>query len=577
MNSWQSASHNSTIGTQEFEMIPKNITKQHILKAIAEIDRNGVPSGRDSTKFFLSIKGKSYPPKYVVSLANKFANGQELSPSVFNGGAETNGYLQLLGFQIIGAQSEYPKQPKLTYPPTESRAHDQRCSECKNVLIEMFRRLYGTVKIDHKIQIPARLQDYAQKPFYQQLNELFKGLKAYRGNSNFVRVNSLHRCDLFVVSPSFVVEFDESQHFTSPRRISLMHYPENLSLGFDRNRWIRLCEQINAKDNDPSDRDEARAWYDTLRDFLPIVDPSFQPTVRVQMGAFRWCGLDPDRPEDVKRFTDLTKLPSRRQTILIQGRRTGFRVGRTILDIGEPMSSLKSGSSMWHEHRRAISSYFVSNPSRYQARINNILETAKAGNVDVLLLPACTLLYRNPNELDLYRTAATSIRWLATGMLKIISSVKPKDFLETAEVWRAGQSVANIQFTDYHVELLQMDSISAYVAISSSIKDICSNENILKSKQHPPKEASSCFAFDLGHHQYNGRYKKTLNRVLRSINRRGEHKSAVILSYWKYLNGNANFRWSAPENAPWIRFQRIELPTPDHTLTDYLDVFDFTI
>lgn len=558
-------------------MIPKNITKQHILKAIEDIDRNGVPSGRDSTKFLLSLNGKSYPPKYVVSLANRFANGQELSPSVFNGGAETNGFLQLFGFEILGTPLNSPSQSKTTKPIVELRTHDQRCSECKNTLIEMFRRLYGSVKIDHKIDIPARVQDYTQKPYYHQLYDIFKALEAHRGNSNFVKLNSLHRCDLFVVSPCFVVEFDESQHFTAPRKISLSPYPKNLRLGFDHTRWMALCEQIDAKDNHPSDRDEARAWYDSLRDFLPIIDSSFQPTVRIQMGAVRWCSLDPDNPEDVKRFTDLTNLPSPLQTIQTQTRRTGLRVGRTILDIGEPMSSLKSGSNIWHEHRRAISSYFVSNPSRYQARIRNILETAKASNVDILLLPACTLLYRNMNDLGFYRTAATDIRWLATGMLNIIQGVKPKNYLETAEVWQAGQSVAKIEFTDAHVEWLQMDSISAYVAISSSIKYVCSNEEVLPSKQHPPKQTTNSFGFDLGHHQYNGRYKKVLNSVLKSIDRRDGHKSAVILSYWKYLNGNANFRWSAPENAPWMRFQRIELPTPDHTLTDYLDVFDFTI
>jgi hypothetical protein len=558
-------------------MIPKNITEQHILRAIAEIDRSGVPSGRDSTKFLLSIKGKTYPPKYVVSLANKFANGQELSPSVFNGGAETNGFLKLLGFQILGARSEAPKQSNVTKPFPQLRTHDQRCSECKNILIELFRRLYGTIKIDHKIDIPARLQEYAQTPYYHQLTEVFKALEAFRGNSHFVRVNNLHRCDLFVVSPGFVVEFDESQHFTTPRRISLSRYPSDLRLGFDRTRWMALCEQINAKDNDPSDRDEARAWYDSLRDFFPIIGSGFKPTVRIQMGAFRWCSLHPDNPDDVKRFTDLTNLPAQLQTTQIQAHGASFRVGRTILDIGEPMSSLKSGSNMWHEHRRAISSYLVSDPSRYQARIRNILETAKANKVNVLLLPACTLLYRNSSELDFYRTIAAEIQWLATGMLKIVQGVQPKDYLETAEVWQAGQPVANIKFKDPHVEWLQIDFVSAYIAISSSIKYICSNEKVLLSKQYPPKQATNSFAFDLGHHQYNGRYKKVLNSVLRSIDKRDKYKAAVILSYWKYLNGNANFRWLAPESAPWIRFQRIELPTPDHALTDYLDVFDFAI
>ena len=59
-------------------MIPKNIKKEHIIKAIEEIKRNGIPKGRDSKKFLLKFNGEYYPPKYVISLANKYANGEIL-------------------------------------------------------------------------------------------------------------------------------------------------------------------------------------------------------------------------------------------------------------------------------------------------------------------------------------------------------------------------------------------------------------------------------------------------------------------------------------------------------------------
>jgi hypothetical protein len=51
-------------------------------------------------------------------------------------------------------------------------------------------------------------------------------------------------------------------------------------LGFDKRKWIELCDQINAHDNYPLFRDEQRAWYDTLRDFLPTIKPLL-PTVRL--------------------------------------------------------------------------------------------------------------------------------------------------------------------------------------------------------------------------------------------------------------------------------------------------------
>jgi hypothetical protein len=81
-------------------MIPKNIGKDHIFSAVRDIDRDGIPPSKDSKKFKLFFEGKEYPPKYVISIANKYANGKELEPSDFSGGQETNNYLRQLGFEI---------------------------------------------------------------------------------------------------------------------------------------------------------------------------------------------------------------------------------------------------------------------------------------------------------------------------------------------------------------------------------------------------------------------------------------------------------------------------------------------
>lgn len=35
---------------------------------------------------------------------------------------------------------------------------------------------------------------------------------------------------------------------------------------FDRNLWMKACEDIGAKDNSPQNRDEIRAYYDSTRD-----------------------------------------------------------------------------------------------------------------------------------------------------------------------------------------------------------------------------------------------------------------------------------------------------------------------
>ena len=64
-------------------MIPENITKDHILKAIDKIDQEGVPRGRNSTTYNVFYNNKTYPPKLIISYANYFANGDELNPNSY--------------------------------------------------------------------------------------------------------------------------------------------------------------------------------------------------------------------------------------------------------------------------------------------------------------------------------------------------------------------------------------------------------------------------------------------------------------------------------------------------------------
>lgn len=83
-------------------MINPDIEKTDVFKALDYIDEKGVPKHRKSTKYNLIHNEKSYPPKYVISIANKFATGEELDTEKFNGGKETNNFLSKLGFIIQG-------------------------------------------------------------------------------------------------------------------------------------------------------------------------------------------------------------------------------------------------------------------------------------------------------------------------------------------------------------------------------------------------------------------------------------------------------------------------------------------
>ena len=67
-------------------MIPRNISKSDILRAMKKIDTEGIPKGRESSKYSINYMGVLYPPKLVISYANLFANYEELAPGNFSGG-----------------------------------------------------------------------------------------------------------------------------------------------------------------------------------------------------------------------------------------------------------------------------------------------------------------------------------------------------------------------------------------------------------------------------------------------------------------------------------------------------------
>ena len=294
-------------------MIPKNISREHVLRAIEEAKRIGIPEGRGSKKFLMEINGDYYPPKYVISLANKYANGDELNPSEFSGGTESNAFLRALGFQIVETRLPMKIKKALLKESreiTSSIGHkSERCVKCKETTRELLERIYGGVEQNYKFEVGPHLVDFLNTSCYGRLKEIYEALQNHRGFKEFVKATTLPNCDFFIPGLGFVVEFDESQHFTLPRKIALERYPDELDLGFDRGKWVALCEKINAEDNDPPYRDEQRAWYDTLRDFLPVVK-GLKPTVRLFAGDFEWCSLDPNVPSDVAMFRNFFRKAS---------------------------------------------------------------------------------------------------------------------------------------------------------------------------------------------------------------------------------------------------------------------------
>ena len=294
--------------SKAIDMIPQNISRKHILKAIQDIENLGFPTSRTSKKFVLEYEGKFYPPKYLISLANKHATGKELRPTAFNGGTESNEFLRHLGFKVDKKSTSQKPVPESFKSYTASaktkKPHNERCPRCKEAVKSLLEKIYGKVESNYKLHNGVSPEDFRDTTYYKTLKEIYQALQIYRGHKKFTNVKTLPRCDFFLPDQRFIVEFDESQHFTTARLKAFEKYPADFRLGFNIQRWIELCENINARDNNPFYRDEQRAWYDTLRDFLPGLE-GLLPTVRIYSKETQWCALSPQKSEDVTRFKNL--------------------------------------------------------------------------------------------------------------------------------------------------------------------------------------------------------------------------------------------------------------------------------
>ena len=178
-------------------MIPKNIKREHILKAIGEIGIKGIPSGRKSKKFSLVFNGKQYPPKYTLSLANIYANGKELNLYDFRGGKESNYFLKNLGFVITKSEPSKNQtiSKKFERVQSQKKTHGERCPQCKKTIKTFLEKIYGQVLENHTFEVGTLPEDFKNTPFYERLKEIYYALQNHRGFEELVRAKRLPACD----------------------------------------------------------------------------------------------------------------------------------------------------------------------------------------------------------------------------------------------------------------------------------------------------------------------------------------------------------------------------------------------
>ena len=270
-----------------------NITRDDVIKAIQLFDASHKPYP-EPRNTFLIYNNKKYPAKHIRGMAYLIANKQEISKQEFSGGEATVKFFTRLGFQV-----EYHKntlKPRSTpnaaperkiVAKKDTKPSDRRYSPVsqKNALQKLLQEQYGKIDTEKKFDW-LRTPDQNNLP--KEYFEIVDALSVYRHYQEFKKSNFQLSFDFVINNYKIVIEYDERQHFSEARKITLHHYPESIRLHYSKKSWIEACDRINAKDNDPIDRDERRAFYDTVRDIEAYRNG--YKLLRIKHGDYDWEG-----------------------------------------------------------------------------------------------------------------------------------------------------------------------------------------------------------------------------------------------------------------------------------------------
>jgi hypothetical protein len=139
------------------QSIPPGLTKEHILRTLAEIDDGLAHPFGKATGYELVHDAKKYAPKAVVGLACRYSIGRILTPEEFSGGeapGQANYVLRKLGFNVIRKRDEDEEKPANW---TEQEVSLIVTDYFKMLELELLGQPYK--KSDHRKELATKLQN----------------------------------------------------------------------------------------------------------------------------------------------------------------------------------------------------------------------------------------------------------------------------------------------------------------------------------------------------------------------------------------------------------------------------------
>jgi hypothetical protein len=276
-------------------------------------------------------------------------------------------------------------------------------------------------------------------------------------------------------------------------------------------------------------------------------------------------------------FEENIKLTEgRKQTVEHKKDAKPIRIGRVILNLLASNQERKEKGAKYNAQKLILRERFRISPEAYFERIKNILVAAENEKVDLVFFPADAFLLDSGYPLEKYQDLIKLFPFVVSGALNfknIDYDWIKKDRGETLNIFVSGSLAHKCGLKE--VLWFQAGDYSIMTAISSTIRKIKKDEyKALDS--NPPNLSSPVIVLDVGHHQYSGRYTRTMMSVHKHLNKKFG-KSIVIVSYWKYLKSISKSNWIEPKAGQneWQKYPPIFLMIDNNPkVHDILDIIE---
>jgi hypothetical protein len=305
------------------------VTSDHIKEACRRLDAGEVTCRNPARNTFIRFRERNYPAKFIRGVAYEIATGKRLNPNTdFSGGRETVNFFTKIGFQVqYGPSKTGPiiPSPRSPPPPQSGQLIDETTIsdvtklgviQQKEALHRILQAQFGEVRFNHPFEWLVVPEILAETDL---ISGVHKRLSPHRNFEKFSKPGQVLRCDFYIPKENLIIEYDERQHFTEPRALSLEAYPPTLSLGFELEKWLAACRTVSARDNDPPYRDEQRAFYDSIRDILSYANGTL--LVRVKHADWNW-----NSPESAQYLTEMLSRFGGRNMVSLHYKERNWRI-----------------------------------------------------------------------------------------------------------------------------------------------------------------------------------------------------------------------------------------------------------